>query len=80
MREDAEMLLVVNKATSDADGERVRTPRRPARRDRVVDESVKRAERDGVALLDLAPDAPAVRGNERLADCARAPTASSIER
>jgi len=69
MRDDAEMLLVVNKATSDADGDRVRdylgvrlvgiVP---------VDENVKRAERDGVALLDIAPDAPAVRAIERLAD------------
>lgn len=77
MRDDAEMLLVVNKATSESDGDRVRdylgvrlvgiVP---------VDENVKRAERDGVALLDIAPDAPAVRAIERLADVL---DASSIE-
>ena len=41
-----------------------------------VDENVKRAERDGVALLDIAPDSPAVHAIERLAD---ALDASSIE-
>jgi CO dehydrogenase maturation factor len=77
MREDAEMLLVVNKAISDADGDRVRDFLDvPLIAVVPVDENVKRAERDGVALLDIAPDAPAVRAIERLADVL---DASSIE-
>jgi CO dehydrogenase maturation factor len=69
MREDAELLLVVNKATSDADADRVQEFLDiPLIGTVPVDDSVKRAERDGVALLDLAPDSPAVHAIERLAD------------
>ncbi len=77
MREEVELLLVVNKATSDADGERVQEFLGvPLIAIVPVDENVKRSERDGVALLDIAPDSPAVRAIERLAD---ALDASSIE-
>ena len=78
MRDDAEMLLVVNKATGVADAERVQTFLDvPLIATVPVDENVKRAERDGVALLDLAPDAPAVHAIQGLAD---ALYASSLER
>ena len=52
MREDAELLLVVNKATSDADAERVAgVPRRPADRDRARrrERQARRARRGGAA-------------------------------
>lgn len=77
MREGLEMSLVVNKATADSDADRVRDFLGvPLLAIVPVDENVKRAERDGVALLDIAPDAPAVRAIERLAE---ALDASSIE-
>jgi len=69
MREDAQFSLVVNKATADGDAERVQeflgidliavVP---------ADEGVRTAERAGVALLDHAPDSPAVHAIELLAD------------
>jgi CO dehydrogenase maturation factor len=69
MRDDVELSLVVNKATSDADAERVEAFLGvPTIAIVPVDESVRRAERDGLALLDVAPDSPAVRAIERLAD------------
>ena len=72
MRDDAEMLLVVNKATSDSDADGiVDFLGVPLVAIVPVDENVERAERDGVALLDIAPDAPAVRAIERLADALR---------
>ncbi|MEY2513047.1 MAG: dehydrogenase maturation factor [bacterium] len=69
MHDDLRLSLVVNKATCDADADRVRDFLGvPLIAIVPVDEHVKRAERDGVALLDIAPDAPAVRAIERLAD------------
>ena len=69
MREDAGFSLVVNKVDDAGDAARVEEflgvklfaaiP---------VDEGVRSAERAGVALLDHAPDSPAVRAIEQLAD------------
>ena len=69
MREDAQLSLVVNKVAADGDADRVQEFLGvPLIATVPADESVRRAERAGVALLDLAPDAPAVRAIERLAD------------
>lgn len=68
-REDAQLSLVVNKAVADADAERVQAfLGLPLIAVVPADEHVRDAERAGVALLDLAPDAPAVRAVEGLAD------------
>ena len=79
MRDDAQLSLVVNKVAADGDIERVQeflgVPLIAAV---PVDESVRRAERSGVALLDLAPDAPAVHAIERLADALDARNIQSI--
>ncbi len=69
MRDDVEFSLVVNKVTADADGERVQAFLGvPLLAMVPVDEGVRSAERAGVALLDLAPHAPAVTAIEQLAD------------
>jgi CO dehydrogenase maturation factor len=78
MRDDVELSLVVNKATANADAARVEEFLGvPLLAIVPVDEDVRSAERAGIALLDLAPDAPAVHAIERLAD---ALDASNIER
>jgi CO dehydrogenase maturation factor len=78
MREDAELLLVVNKATGPSDAQRVEAFLGvPLLATVPVDEGVRRAERAGISLLDSAPDAPAVAAIERLAD---ALDATNIER
>ena len=65
----AAMSLVVNKATDDADAERVRSFLDvPLLAVVPADEGVRSAERAGVALLDHAPDSEAVHAIERLAD------------
>lgn len=69
MREDADFSLVVNKAVAGEDAERVREFLRVDLAAVVpADEDVRTAERAGAALLDHAPDSPAVRAIERLAD------------
>ena len=69
MRDDAQLSLVVNKVTGDGDVDRVlEFLGVPLIASVPADDAVRRAERSGVALLDLAPDAPAVRAIERLAD------------
>lgn len=66
--EEARVSLVVNKATSEADAERVtHFLGVPLLGVVPVDEGVRRAERAGIALLDCEPDAPAVDAIERLA-------------
>lgn len=67
-RPEASVSAVVNKATGEADVERVRsffgvTPLAVV----PADEAVREAERRGVALLDYAPDSPAVTAIGRLA-------------
>ena len=65
----AEVLLVANKVADGGEVERIASlvgePVAVAIPD---DPAVARAERDGAALLDADPDAPAVRAIERLAD------------
>ena len=69
MREDVELSLVVNKAAAESDAARVEEFLGvPLLATVPVDEGVRSAERAGLALLDLAPDAPAVRAIEQLAD------------
>lgn len=69
LRDDTEMSLVVNKATCDSDAVRVQEFLDvPLLATVPVDEGVRAAERAGVALLDLAPDSPAVQAIELLAD------------
>ncbi len=78
MREDPELLLVVNKVAARSDAARVEEFLGVALLGTVpVDEDVRRAERAGVALLDMAPDAAAVLAIERLAE---ALDATNIER
>jgi CO dehydrogenase maturation factor len=61
--------LVVNKATGKADAERVGTFLESSVLASVpLDEGVRAAELQGVALLDIAPDGPAVRAIEELTD------------
>lgn len=68
-RDDAEFSLIVNKVTPEADVARAEQFLGvPLLGTVPADEDVRRAERAGVALLDLAPDAAAVRAIERLAD------------
>jgi CO dehydrogenase maturation factor len=75
--DDAELSLVVNKVAPDSDVRRVEEFLGvPLLATVPLDEDVRLAERSGVALLDLAPDAPAVHAIERLAD---ALDAASIE-
>jgi CO dehydrogenase maturation factor len=77
MRDDVELSLVVNKVAGTSDVERVEQFLGvPLLATVPLDDGVRLAERSGVALLDLAPDAPAVHAIERLAD---ALDASSIE-
>ncbi len=65
----AVMSLVVNKATGDADAERVQAFLEvPLLGVVPASEEVRSAERAGVALLDHAPDSEAVHAIERLAD------------
>lgn len=69
MRDDVRLSLIVNKAATDEDAERVQEFLGvPLIAVVPVDEGVRRAERAGGALLDLVPDAPAVRAIEALAD------------
>ena len=69
MREDAELSLIVNKVDADTDVARVQAFLGvPLLGTVPADEDVRLAERSGVALLDLAPDSPAVRAIEQLAD------------
>lgn len=78
MREDAQFSLVVNKAETDGDAERVQEFLGvPLIAVVPADEGVRAAERAGVALLDHAPESAAVHAIERLAD---ALAAVSIER
>ncbi|MGI9098685.1 MAG: P-loop NTPase [Solirubrobacteraceae bacterium] len=78
MREDAQLSLVVNKADDDEEVERVQEFLGvPLIAVVPVDEGVRCAERAGAALLDHAPDSPAVQAIELLAD---ALCAGSIER
>jgi len=79
MREDAEFSLVVNKATAALDGSRVADFLGiPLRAMVPLDDDVRAAEREGVALLDLAPDAEAVHAIERLADALDTVTMEAI--
>ncbi len=65
----AEMLLVVNKVTGDADAKRVGDfLELPVFATVPVDEGVRSSERAGAALIDHAPDSAAVAAVERLAD------------
>jgi CO dehydrogenase maturation factor len=78
MHEDPELLLVVNKVATDGDAVRVQEFLGvPLLGTVPADEDVRRAERAGVALLDMAPDAEAVQAIGRLAD---ALDATNIER
>ncbi|MGH2839779.1 MAG: hypothetical protein ACRDKY_03010 [Solirubrobacteraceae bacterium] len=78
MRDDVQLSLVVNMVTPDTDVERVQEFLGvPLLGTVPVDEDVRSAERAGVALLDLAPDAQAVHAIGRLAD---ALDASNIDR
>ena len=68
-REDAEFSLVVNKVTPEADVARAEQFLGvPLLGTVPADDDVRRAERAGVALLDLAPDCAAVDAIEQLAD------------
>lgn len=68
-RDGVEFSLVVNKATGAADAERVGAfLALPVAQSVPADEGVRSAELRGVALLDHAPDSPAVRAVERLAE------------
>jgi CO dehydrogenase maturation factor len=68
-RPDVGISLVVNKITGPADTERVATfLALPAIAAVPVDEGVRAAELQGAALLDVAPDSPAVRAIEELTD------------
>ncbi|HWF24341.1 MAG TPA: hypothetical protein VG275_02770 [Solirubrobacteraceae bacterium] len=68
-RPDVAVSLVVNKVTGPADAERVAAYLRlPALAAVPVDEGVRVAELRGGALLDIAPDGPAVRAIEQLTD------------
>lgn len=68
MRDDRVFSLIVNKATGDADAERVQEfLGLPLLGVVPADDAVRASERAGVALLDAAPDAPATRAIERLA-------------
>ncbi|HWC25583.1 MAG TPA: P-loop NTPase [Solirubrobacteraceae bacterium] len=74
-RDDVEFSLVVNKVTPDADVERAEQFLGvPLLGTVPADDDVHAAERAGVALLDHAPDAAAVRAVERLADVLDAST------
>ncbi|MBA2347333.1 MAG: hypothetical protein H0V81_03490 [Solirubrobacterales bacterium] len=67
-RSEAEVLLVVNKSTGAADEERVGAFLELEVLQGVpVDDGVRAAERAGAAVLDFAPDGPAVAAIERLA-------------
>jgi Flp pilus assembly CpaE family ATPase len=60
---------VVNKATGQADADRVAAfLSLPVFAAVPVDEGIRAAEREGLALLDLAPDGPAVRAIAELTD------------
>ncbi|MDQ6778030.1 MAG: hypothetical protein M3071_17875 [Actinomycetota bacterium] len=68
-RAEIGLSLVVNKVTSPADTERVATfLELPVHGAVPVDEGVRAAELEGVALLDFAPDGPAVSAVEQLTD------------
>lgn len=68
-RAEVEMSLVVNKVAGEQDAPRVADfLDLPVAVAVPVDEGVRSAERAGAALLDHAPDSPAVRAVERLAD------------
>lgn len=68
-RSGVDVSLVVNKATGQSDAERVGTfLEMPVLAAVPVDEDVRAAELRGVAVLDLAPEGPAVRAIERLTD------------
>jgi CO dehydrogenase maturation factor len=68
MRDDREFSLIVNKATAEADAERVQQFLGvPLLGVVPADDAVRACERAGVALLDTAPDAPATRAIEGLA-------------
>jgi len=78
MRDDVTLSLVVNKAEGEADAVRAQEFLDvPLIAIVPVDEGVRRAERAGIAPLDGAPDSPAIRAIEGLAD---ALDAGSIER
>jgi MinD-like ATPase involved in chromosome partitioning or flagellar assembly len=67
-RPDVGVSLVVNKATTDDDGQRVSAfLDLPVLATVPSDESVRAAERAGVAVLDYAPDSPAVQAIQQLA-------------
>jgi CO dehydrogenase maturation factor len=69
-RPTRDLCLVVNKCRGDDDPLRVGAfLSLPVLAAVPVDDAVRSAERFGVALLDHAPDAPAVEAVERLADC-----------
>jgi len=68
-RDDAEFSLIVNKVTPEADVARAEQFLGvPLLGTVPADDDVRRAERAGVALLDVAPDSAAVHAIERLAD------------
>ena len=68
MRDDRTFSLIVNKATCDADGQRVEEFLGvPLLGIVPADDAVRASERAGVALLDVAPDAPATRAIQGLA-------------
>lgn len=68
-RPGARVSLVVNKATGAADAERVEAfLELPALEVVPMDDGVRRAEGAGVAVLDHAPDSPAVQAISRLAE------------
>ena len=68
-RDDAQFSLIVNKVTPEADVARAEQFLGvPLLGTIPADDDVRRAERAGVALLDVAPDAAAVHAIERLAD------------
>jgi CO dehydrogenase maturation factor len=73
MREDVELSLIVNKAAEPGDAARVQEFLEVPLLGAVpADEGVRAAERAGVALLDLAPDAAAVRAIEQIAEALEA--------
>jgi CO dehydrogenase maturation factor len=68
-RPDVEVSLIVNKATGQADSDRVASfLALPVVAAVPVDEGVRKAELEGVALLDIAPNGPAVHAIEQLTD------------
>lgn len=76
---DAEFSLIVNKVTPEADVERAEQFLGvPLLGTVPADEGVHAAERAGVALLDEAPDSPAVRAIERLVDALDASTMEAL--